>query len=133
MKVNKKLTSFCLTIRFLLLFRSLYHPNPSIMFVRPVSKRAARIAQTLPSCSSSSRAIGGVRLASSQIPTKAPPHRVAGGQNSMLVGSAVLGATLLLGYVFGRGDNVEHAAKSTIGEYGLRCSDPCELTCINDE
>lgn len=33
----------------------------------------------------------------------------------MLVGSAVLGATLLLGYAFGQGESVEKAAHKTLG------------------
>lgn len=83
---------------------------------RPVSKRAARIAHTFPVCYAPARMVGGARSASTGIPTKKPAHRVAGGQNSMLVGTAVLGATLLVGYAFGRGETVEKAAHKTLGE-----------------
>lgn len=38
----------------------------------------------------------------------------------MLVGTAVLGATLLLGYTFGRGENVEHAAHKAVGKWSAR-------------
>lgn len=82
---------------------------------RPASKRAARIAHTLPQCYTPARMVGGARSASTGIPTKKPAHRVAGGQNSMLVGTAVLGATLLVGYAFGRGESVEKAAHKTLG------------------
>lgn len=86
------------------------------MFTRPVSKRAARIARSIPSPSTSTSRLGSVRNASNAIPPKKPPHRVAGGQNSLLVGSVVLGATLALGYAFGKGESVEHAAHKTLCE-----------------
>lgn len=55
----------------------------------------------------------------------------------MLVGSAVLGATLLLGYAFGRGDSVEDAAHKTLckpSSTSLKSNaGSSDLSCIDDE
>jgi hypothetical protein len=105
---------------------SVRSPSPAnihiaIMLARPISRRAAgAIRSSLPSSSSSSHLAAcrtnGVRHFSTPIVEKPRAHRTAGGQNSLVVGSAVLGATIVAGYIFGRGETLDKKTIEKTGE-----------------